>query len=122
VELLDIYPTLVELCGLPEPGHQLEGKSLTPLLRDSSAPWDRPAYSQVTRNVRDRGNRKLVMGRSVRTDRWRYNEWDDGKRGRELYDHDNDPHEYKNLAADQEHAKVVAEMKTLLQSGNTNRR
>ena len=47
-------------------------------------------------------NRKVMeyQGRSVRTDRWRYTEWDGGKRGVELYDHDNDPHEWKNLAHD----------------------
>jgi uncharacterized sulfatase len=114
VELLDIYPTLVELCSLPEPGHKLEGKSLAPLLKDPIAPRKRPAYSQVTRNVRDGANRKLVMGRSVRTDRWRYNEWDDGNRGRELYDHENDPHEYRNLAKDNAYSDTLAEMKRLL--------
>ena len=54
------------------------------------------------------------MGRSVRTERWRYTVWDGGKLGSELYDHANDPHEYKNLAKDQEHANVVAEMRELL--------
>ena len=54
------------------------------------------------------------MGRSVRTERWRYTEWDDGKLGVELYDHESDPHENKNLAKDAAQAKVVAEMKELL--------
>jgi ribonuclease D len=54
------------------------------------------------------------MGRSVRTERWRYNEWDDGKKGVELYDHQTDPKEHKNLAKDPNYAKVVNELKTLL--------
>jgi hypothetical protein len=54
------------------------------------------------------------MGRSVRIDRWRYSEWDDGRLGRELYDHDHDPHEYRNLADDPAKAQVVSEMKRIL--------
>ncbi len=54
------------------------------------------------------------MGRSVRTDRWRYSEWDGGKRGAELYDHQSDPREHKNLAGDLKFASVVTEMKALL--------
>jgi iduronate 2-sulfatase len=57
------------------------------------------------------------MGRSVRTERWRYTEWDDGKQGAQLYDHDNDPKEYKNLTADPKLAETVAQMKKLLEAG-----
>ena len=59
------------------------------------------------------------MGRSLRTDRWRYTEWDDGKRGVELYDHEEDPHELTNLANDPKHAGTIAELKGLLQTGRT---
>jgi len=54
------------------------------------------------------------MGYSVRTEGWRYNEWDGGKLGSELYDHDNDPHEFHNLAKDSAQTKAVDEMKLLL--------
>ena len=55
------------------------------------------------------------MGYSVRTDRWRYNEWDGGKRGAELYDEREDPDEMRNLATDPKYKDVVAEMQRLLQ-------
>lgn len=114
VEMLDIYPTLVELCGLPGPKHKLEGDSLVPLLKDPNAKRHRPAYSQVQRGTDQTPAGPPVMGRSVRTERWRYSEWDDGRLGRELYDHDHDPHEYRNLADDPAKAQVVSEMKGLL--------
>jgi uncharacterized sulfatase len=116
VELLDIYPTLVELCGLPKPKHRLEGKSLTPLLAKPQAAWDRPAYSQVQRGTDQTPGHPPIMGCSVRTDRWRYTEWSDGRDGRELYDHTNDPRDYRNLANESAYAEVVGEMKRLLQA------
>ena len=106
VELLDIYPTLAELCGLTPPPN-LAGRSLKPLLDDPKAPWDKPAFTQVWRNG--------FPGHSVRTERWRYTEWDDGRRGEELYDYDKDPLEEHNLAGDPQYAKVVAELKALVQ-------
>ena len=54
------------------------------------------------------------MGRSVRTQRYRYTEWDDGKKGAQLFDYEVDPHELKNLADDPKHAMTVAQMKALL--------
>ena len=111
VELVDVYPTLAELAGLaPPPG--LQGRSLVPLLKNPRARWDRPAFTQVTRG----GAEDRFMGYSVRTEKWRYTEWDDGKRGRQLYDEADDPAELKNLAEDPKHAKVIAEMQRLLRS------
>lgn len=105
VESVDIYPTLVDICGLPaSPG--LQGTSLAPLLADPTAEWHRPAYSFTTIEGR--------LGRAVRTDRWRYVEWDEGAEGAMLFDHANDPNELKNIVADPAHAKTVAEMKALL--------
>jgi uncharacterized sulfatase len=120
VELLDIYPTLVELCGLPKPRQKLEGKSLMPWLENPDAQRNRPAYSQVQRGTDQSRKQSVVMGRSVRTERWRYTEWNDGKNGRELYDHENDPHEFTNLADEPKHAEKVAEMKELLDRGRKN--
>jgi uncharacterized sulfatase len=114
VEMLDLFPTLVELCGLPKPKHKLEGKSLVPLLKDPEAKRNRPAFSQVTRKVGNGPDAKQIMGYSVRTERWRYTEWDGGKLGSELYDHASDPHEYRNLAKDSAHADIVDNMKQQL--------
>ena len=109
VELLDIYPTLADLCGLDVP-KTAEGKSLRPLLKDPQAQWTKPAVTQQIRNHEGR----QIMGYSVRTERWRYTEWDGGKLGAELYDHDADPHEWNNLAKDSKFAKQIAELKKLL--------
>ena len=111
VEFLDLYPTLADLAGIaPPPG--LQGRSLAPLLRDPGAQWNHPALTQVVRGpVATR-----FKGYSVRNERWRYTEWEDGKRGTELYDEDEDPNELRNLADDPKHAKVVAEMRALLKA------
>jgi uncharacterized sulfatase len=114
VELLDLYPTLTDLCGLPTP-KDLHGKSLKALLDDPAAEHKPAAYTQVTRG----GMENQFLGRSVRTERWRYTEWDGGKKGVELYDHDNDPRELKNLADDPKHAETVKRMKELLRKGET---
>jgi iduronate 2-sulfatase len=112
VELLDIYPTLADLCELEMP-KTVEGKSLRPLLKDPKAKWAKPAITQQTRN--HEGQR--IMGYSVRTERWRYTEWDGGKAGSELYDHDADPREWNNLANDSKFASQVGELKKLLPQG-----
>ncbi len=111
VELLDLYPTLAELCGL-KPLHKLDGRSLKPLLDDPRATWDKPAFTQVWRGK--------FAGHSVRTERWRYTEWDDGREGAELYDYAADPTEQHNLASDSKHAAVIAGLKPLLQANWTN--
>ncbi|MBL8296685.1 MAG: sulfatase [Bryobacterales bacterium] len=84
VTLLDLYPTLSELCGL-QPNPRVEGHSLMPLLKNPQAAWDRPA---VTTYLKD--------NHSVRSERWRYIRYSDGKE--ELYDHREDPQEWRNLA------------------------
>ncbi|MBI3210576.1 MAG: sulfatase [Candidatus Solibacter usitatus] len=113
VEFLNMYPTLVDLCGLPK-APWLEGVSVAPLLRNPRSAWNRPAYTVVTRG--------WFLGRSVRTERWRYTEWNEGRRGSALFDHDHDPHEMRNLAQDTKHAPVVQEMTALLRKGPIARR
>lgn len=93
VSLLDVYPTLVELCNLPKLD-TLEGTSLTPLLRDPIREWDRPAL--ITWHYKNH---------AVRSDRWRYIVYRDGTE--ELYDHATDPTESTNLAGDPHYAGVV---------------
>jgi uncharacterized sulfatase len=105
VELLDIYPTLAELNGL-NAAKNLQGKSLVPLLKNPTASWNKPAYTQV--------KRKDLMGRSVRTERFRYTEWDGGKAGAELYDHNSDSDEFNNLARDAKYSGTVKELSSLL--------
>lgn len=99
VEFLDMYPTLVELCGLPKK-EGIEGVSLRPLIDNPEAKWDRPA---ITSNGAD----KIT----VRTARWRYTRYADGE---ELYDEVNDPNEWTNLASKPDHAAVKKELAALL--------
>jgi uncharacterized sulfatase len=105
VELVDLYPTLADLAGL-RPPRDLDGISLRPLLRNPQTAWRRPAYTEVHRGA--------GRGLSVRTERFRYTEWNGGKDGTELYDHASDPQEQRNLAGDPKHARTVAQLRTLL--------
>jgi iduronate 2-sulfatase len=120
VELVDLYPTLADLCGLKPPA-DLEGISFRPLLDDPGRPWKAAAFAVVGRRDRpDKGgnNEKLdihFMGRTVRTERWRYTEWPDGTA--ELYDQEADPREYANLAGRPEHTATRAGLRALLKAG-----
>jgi len=106
VELLDLYPTLTELCGLPTPAG-LEGRNLAPLLAQPDAEWDHPAYTVW--NERGCG----ITGVVVRTENWRYAEFFGPGAGAFLTDPAADPHELKNLVADPRHAAVVAKLSAL---------
>ncbi|GAB5561637.1 MAG: sulfatase [Synoicihabitans sp.] len=114
VEFVDIYPTLFDLFGF-KAKHELAGRSLTPLLADPIRPWDSYAITQVLRPSDDRFPTP-VMGRSIRTERWRYTDWDEGIRGQELYDHYADPMEFNNLALspDAEATAVIHRLRPLL--------
>ena len=111
VELVDLYPTLVELSGLPEEQH-LQGTSLAPSLRDVKAEVKTAAFSQYTRGK--------MRGYSVRTKRHRYSEWIDMTTGevqeRILFDHQTDPLESRNIAATAD-PKFVDSMSRLLDCG-----
>jgi arylsulfatase A-like enzyme len=109
VEFLDIYPSLCELAGLPLPEH-LAGRSFAPLLKDPGGAWKTAALSQYPRGP--------AMGRSMRTDRYRLTVWQDRKdrekfHAVELYDHQTDPAENVNLAADPGYAERVKELLAL---------
>jgi iduronate 2-sulfatase len=105
IESVDIYPTLLEFCGLKTPG-DLDGRSFLPLLENPKRSWDEAAFCQV--------NHRGGTGRSVHTEKWVYLEWPRGEA--QLYDYEKDPRQYRNLAEDPAHAKVVAEMKEKLRA------
>ena len=100
VEFVDIYPTICQLAGI-QPPETLEGRSLTPLLTDPLQEWNGTAVTQILRPQDDRLP-DMVMGCSIRSERWRYTEWNEGKQGIELYDHYSDPLEFHNLAESSE--------------------
>jgi uncharacterized sulfatase len=110
VELTDLHATLAELCGLKAP--KTDGASLASLIADPSAAWDRPAQTQVRRGGGKKGD--PLMGYSIRTERYRYTEWDRGKRGVQLFDYEKDPAELKNLADDPAHAETVKKLKAMM--------
>ena len=133
VELVDLFPTLAELCGLKPPG-DLEGTSFMPLLANPARDWKRAVFTVVSRGRGAAGEQldvsKLLpeattggadldvsyMGRTVLTqDRWRYTEWPDG--GMELYNHNDDPFEYANLAKSPSAAGRLVQMQKLLHAG-----
>lgn len=104
-EFIDIYPTLADMAGLQAPEH-LEGKSFKSVITNPSKPF-RSEVKALTR----RGD---FFGAMVKNNDWRYIEWDNGKKGRELYNQHTDPIEYNNLAEDPEYSEVIHEMKALL--------
>lgn len=95
VSLMDVFPTLTDVCGLPAK-KECEGVSLRPLLANPKANWDRPALTTFGKE-----------NHAVRSDHWRYIRYKDGTE--ELYDRDKDPMEWKNLAADPQYKAVKAE-------------
>jgi uncharacterized sulfatase len=117
VELVDLHATLADLAGLPAP--KTDGTSLKPLLENPGAEWKKPAITQVSRGTptatgEQTGKNPWFMGYSVRDERYRYTEWDGGKKGVQLSDYQEDPNEFKNLADDPAHAETVKRLKALL--------
>ena len=140
VETIDIYPTLAELSGLTAPD-DLDGRSLVPLLKNPSMEWNYPAFTQQARTINPNiaaglypytfnpvlktpdgkpAPLKTIFGRSVRVERYRYTEWDGGKAGKELYDYENDPNEFVNLADNAKYQKLVDELALKLHSNFKN--
>lgn len=103
-ELLDIYPTLIDLCGLPVV-EGLEGHSLMPQLKDANAAREFPAIT--THNHDNHG---------IRSEKWRYITYADGTE--ELYDMEADPNEWKNLAGDPKYADIIADHRKFVPEAN----
>ena len=116
VELVDLYPTLVEMVGLPDPGH-LKGRTLTSLFDNPDQPIRASAFTMThsrARNTRPDFTREPIMGYTIRTPRYRYTTWGDGAFGTELYDYLTDPRELTNLAGTDDVAEVESELAELL--------
>lgn len=124
VSHLDLFPTLTELCRV-KTQESIQGQSLVPMLKDPQQSGRGWALTQVVRggNIRrfgaspaqgDQGNR--FFGYSLRTDRYRYTEWDEGREGAELYDHQNDAKELTNLANLSSHADIRKKLSDQLKS------
>jgi len=115
VEFVDIFPTLLELCGLERP-HEMAGQSLVPLLKDPEQQRKRRAAFAVRHAGGDDGPR----GISIRTPRWRYTEWRDKQSGevqaRELFDQRADPGEFHNLAGKEAHAETMEKLRERFES------
>lgn len=109
VEAVDLFPTLTELCNVPQPD-SLEGTSLVPLLEKPEALWKKAIFAQVLRK-----RRYNVMGRAVRNERFHYNEWPGY--GEELYDIVNDPSEITNLATNPAWQDSLNVMRAINQGG-----
>jgi len=113
-----LYPTLTTLCGLAAPKH-LEGVSLVPLLNNPAGKVKEVALIQTPRPNYPRRTDPKVMGYSIRSNRYRYTEWQNFKTGhiaaRELYDHKDDPNETVNLAQLEKYKQQINQLSTLLQ-------
>ena len=111
VELLSIYPTLLEICGLPAK-QDLEGTSIVPLLENPKANWTLPAITTYFPN-----------NHAIRTERYRYIQYQEG--AEEFYDHQHDPREWKNLSSDpavtplkKSHARWLPKVNVPMAKGN----
>jgi iduronate 2-sulfatase len=122
VELVDLYPTLAELCELDIP-NELEGLSMTPLLAQPDRPWKTAVFNQYPRMFKGVRHERHgeVMGYAVRTDHFRYVEWKEWESGkivaRELYDHQSDPEEMFNVADNIDQAATLFQHQRILGSG-----
>ena len=104
-ELVDLYPTLCELCGITAPAH-LQGESFTRLIDNPSEKGKETAYTVVSRGK--------TLGRSIRTVRWRYAEWGSSSEA-ELYDLEKDPAEHTNLGGKSQSSDQLEKMRLLLE-------
>lgn len=123
ISLIDVYPTFIDLCDLPEDPHAgrsdypLDGHSIKPLLLDPEAEWSGPEVAITALPGKDHSQHEQHLGTlyphfSVRSKDWRYSLTSDGQE--ELYHYPSDPHEFTNLAGDPEHAETQAGLRQQL--------
>jgi arylsulfatase A-like enzyme len=109
VEFVDIFPSLADICGLPVPAG-LEGASFKPLLENPNRPWKKAVFSLWPKKIPEQGD---GFGYAMRTERYRLVDWTvPGKNFHfyELYDHQNDPQENDNIAAQPQYQALLAEL------------
>ena len=122
VELVDLYPTLAEICDLPIPPG-LEGRSFYPLLKNPQQTWKPAVFSQHPRGKTSNRHKNHgdIMGYSVRTDRHRYVEWRQWKNGkivaRELYDYNTSDIETENCIGNPQYTRTQQELARILTAG-----
>jgi len=104
VEFVDLYPTVAEFCGLKMP-HAAAGTSLRPVLADPAASIKDAAFTLITRGDR-------LHAQSIRTARWRFTRWSDGKT--ELFDHDTDPEELRDVSSN--HTDLITDLTARLRT------
>lgn len=119
-ELIDLYPTLAELAAIDQDlSPRLEGVSLAKIVTDPSLSVKDFALTQHQQPFYGSAKNWQAMGYSLRTDRWRYTEWrslkDQQVMARELYDHDNDPLETRNVAHKVHNTEVIFQLADQLQ-------
>jgi len=112
VELVDLFPTLADLAGISEDQPtNLEGQSLSPILKDAEVTVKAAALTQHQQPFYGNRSNWKAWGYSMRTERWRYTEWrsirDSRVLARELYDHEADPLETRNVANEERNAQQV---------------
>ena len=98
ISFIDIYPTLIDMCGLPPKKDDIDGKSFFQLLKNPTQNWDKPVLMTF-----GEGNH------AVRTNRWRYIQYYDGTN--ELYDHNNDPNEWINISGNKKYINIIEELR-----------
>jgi arylsulfatase A-like enzyme len=120
VSHIDLYPTLVDYCGLPQnpnrdkSGYPLDGYTLKPLVQNPLGPWDGPDVALIAVYGEQAPEGGSYHNFSVRSRRWRYTLYQNG--AEELYDHEKDPHEWTNLAEEAEHVDVKRQLRRTLQT------